>query len=169
MSAMPQLDFLTYPSQLFWFLISFVGVYLVSKKLIIPRIESVIQKRFSKMRDQIDCAQSFCSLSKEVINNRARDIEDARVKANTIVSMAKKKTVEMQHNLQIVAEEEVSALMRLADEKIEALKNEQRDNYKKFAVEISSMYVSKILGSDVTNSKAAKILVDKLFEEEESL
>ena len=47
---MPQLEITTYPSQIFWLVVSFLILYLIMSKIIIPKIASVIKSRESEIK-----------------------------------------------------------------------------------------------------------------------
>ena len=42
---MPQLEISTFPSQIFWLVVSFLILYIIMAKVIVPRISSVIKNR----------------------------------------------------------------------------------------------------------------------------
>ena len=52
---MPQFDPATFPTQIFWLLVSFVGLYLILWKLVIPRITDVLAMRQEKIEDDLAC------------------------------------------------------------------------------------------------------------------
>ena len=43
--GMPQLDFSTFPNQIFWLVVTLVVIYLVLSKVALPRIASVLAER----------------------------------------------------------------------------------------------------------------------------
>jgi len=67
---MPQFDFTTYPSQIFWFGLCFVILYLFSYLVILPRIKNILDKRYELISSEKDLAHE---LSKQInlINNEA--------------------------------------------------------------------------------------------------
>ena len=42
---MPQLDITTYNSQIFWFLVCFITLYVVTSRVILPRISNILKVR----------------------------------------------------------------------------------------------------------------------------
>lgn len=71
---MPQLDFTTYSSQIFWFLICFSILYFFLSKIILPRIGEIIKNRQDLIEENITKSEK---LQKEIdeltnINNELR-------------------------------------------------------------------------------------------------
>ncbi len=44
-AGMPQLDFSTFPNQIFWLLVTLVVIYFVLSRIALPRIGSVLAER----------------------------------------------------------------------------------------------------------------------------
>jgi len=65
---MPQLEITTYPSQIFWLVVSFLILYLIMSKIIIPKISSVIKSRESEIKNNIHISEQMYK-DTEIINN----------------------------------------------------------------------------------------------------
>jgi len=65
---MPQLEITTYPSQIFWLVVSFLILYLIMSRIIIPRISSVIKSRESEIKNNIHISEQMYK-DTEIINN----------------------------------------------------------------------------------------------------
>ena len=57
-SGMPQLDFATFPNQIFWLLITLVVIYLILSRVVLPRVGSVLSERQGTItnEEQLDAA-----------------------------------------------------------------------------------------------------------------
>ena len=64
---MPQLDTATFASQLFWLLLSFVVLFWVMWKIVIPRIADVLQDRQERIDDDLEKAEKLRNDSAEVL------------------------------------------------------------------------------------------------------
>lgn len=53
---MPQFDFSTFPTQVFWLVVSFMALYLIAWKTALPRISGVLEARQRKIDDDLDRA-----------------------------------------------------------------------------------------------------------------
>ena len=87
MSDMPQLDFSTYPSQVFWLVVSFGATYLAVVFLLLPalkkssmfrkgEINSIIEETMIILREQEDIAKR----AQEFLNNKKKEISKLRDK-----------------------------------------------------------------------------------------
>ena len=65
---MPQLEITTYPSQIFWLVVSFLILYLIMSRVIIPKISSVIKSRESEIKNNIHISEQMYK-DTEIINN----------------------------------------------------------------------------------------------------
>jgi len=71
---MPQLEITTYPSQIFWLVVSFVILYLIMSRFIIPKISSVIKSRESEIKNNIHISEQMYR-DTEIINNEYEEIK----------------------------------------------------------------------------------------------
>lgn len=56
---MPQLDFSTFSSQAFWMIVSFLLMWLLMAKMIVPKIVDIINQRQRKIDDYLSAANEF--------------------------------------------------------------------------------------------------------------
>ena len=92
---MPQLEISTYPSQIFWLVVSFLLLYLIMSRIIIPRISSVIKSRENEIKNNIHISEQMYK-DTEIINNEyeetKKNIEDeARGIINHLKEITNKK------------------------------------------------------------------------------
>ncbi len=69
---MPQLDFIHYPSQIFWFVLCFIVLYLSAHFVIIPRIRAIISRRNDLIENDKSLAEEI-EKQIELINNQAQE------------------------------------------------------------------------------------------------
>ncbi|RYI11981.1 MAG: F0F1 ATP synthase subunit B' [Acetobacteraceae bacterium] len=87
--GMPQLDFSTWPNQIFWLLVTLVVIYLVLSKVALPRIGAVLADRKSTITNDLAAAEELKAkaVSAEKAYNDA--LASARTEAAKIVAQAK--------------------------------------------------------------------------------
>lgn len=76
---MPQLDFTTYSSQIFWFFICFSALFIVASKIILPRINDIIKNRQDIINADVESSQKLQAQLDEITNQT----EEVRKKANS--------------------------------------------------------------------------------------
>ncbi len=87
--GMPQLDFSTWPNQIFWLLVTLVVIYLVLSRVALPRIGAVLADRKSTITNDLAAAEELKqkAVSAEKAYNDA--LATARTEAGKIVAQAK--------------------------------------------------------------------------------
>jgi F-type H+-transporting ATPase subunit b len=87
--GMPQLDFSTWPNQIFWLLVTLVVIYLVLSRIALPRIGAVLADRKSTITNDLAAADEL--KQKAVAAEKAYQdaLANARTEAGKIVAQAK--------------------------------------------------------------------------------
>jgi F-type H+-transporting ATPase subunit b len=88
-AGMPQLDFATFPNQIFWLVITLLVVYFVLSRVALPRIGAVLAERKGTITNDLAAAEEL--KQKAVDAERAYDeaLARARAEAAKIVAEAK--------------------------------------------------------------------------------
>ncbi len=87
--GMPQLDFSTWPNQIFWLMVTLVVIYLVLSRIALPRIGAVLAERKGTITNDLAAAEElkFKAVQAEKTYNDA--LASARGEAAKIVAAAK--------------------------------------------------------------------------------
>ena len=57
--GMPQLDFSTFPNQIFWLVVTLIVLYLVLSRVALPRIATVLSERHGAIQRDLDKAEEM--------------------------------------------------------------------------------------------------------------
>lgn len=87
--GMPQLDFSSWPNQIFWLVITLVAIYLILSRVALPRIASVLAERAGSVTNDIAAAEELKLKAKEAEAAYNQALADARTEAQKIVAAAK--------------------------------------------------------------------------------
>lgn len=87
--GMPQLDFSTYPNQIFWLLIALVVIYLVLTRVALPRIGSVLAERKGTITNDLAAAEELKQKLHAAEAAYEKALADARVESARIVAETK--------------------------------------------------------------------------------
>lgn len=85
-TGLPQLDFSTYPSQIFWLVVSLVVLYFLMTKIALPRIATVLEERADAIADDLDKAEEFKQKAEEAEKAYDQALADARAKSQEIAA-----------------------------------------------------------------------------------
>jgi len=146
-SGLPQLDFTTWPSQIFWLVVAMVVLFQLLNKVALPRVASVLEERADAIADDLDRAEEFKRKASEAEEAYHRALADARAKAQAI---ANEKRDEIQ--------KEVEAEMAQADAEIAARAEESE-------VRIREIRESAMESVEEVATETAHALVDRLLPE----
>lgn len=88
-AGMPQLDFSTFPNQIFWLLVTLLVIYFVLSRVALPRIGSVLAERKGTITNDLAAAEELKqkAVGAEKAYNDA--LVSARAEAGKIVAAAK--------------------------------------------------------------------------------
>ncbi|SMX23289.1 F0F1 ATP synthase subunit B' [Boseongicola aestuarii] len=107
--GMPQLDFTTFPNQIFWLVITLVVIYMVLSRVALPRIASVLAERQGTITNDIAAAEELKQKAAEAEAAYDKALADARAEAGRIGAETKAEV-----------QAEIDAAIRKADAEIAA-------------------------------------------------
>ncbi len=87
--GMPQLDFATFPNQIFWLVVTLVVLYFIVSRIALPRIGSVIEDRHNAIANDVDQAAEFKRKAEEAEAAYNTALAEARAEAQRIAGEAK--------------------------------------------------------------------------------
>ncbi|MBY8976433.1 F0F1 ATP synthase subunit B' [Rhodobacteraceae bacterium NNCM2] len=140
-SGLPQLDFDTFPSQIFWLVVCLVVLYFLMTKIALPRIATVLEERADAIADDLDRAEEFKQKAEQAEAAYDQALKEAREKAQEIAAQTR---AEIQKDL--------DAAMAKADAEIAARTAEGE----KRIAEIRDSALASV--SEVANDTAMAIL-----------
>ncbi len=88
-AGMPQLDFSTFPNQIFWLVITLIVIYLILSRVALPRIGAVLAERQGTITNDIAAAEELKQRAQEAEAAYEKALVDARAEAAKIVADAK--------------------------------------------------------------------------------
>ena len=140
--GMPQLDFATFPNQIFWLVVALVAIYLILTRIALPRISAVLAERAGTITNDIAAAEELKAKAKEAEQAYNKALADARSEAQKIVAEAR---AEIQAELDVAtrkADAEIAARTAESQRRIEEIRASALDNVeavaKDTAVEIAA-------------------------------
>ena len=82
--GMPQLDFTTFPNQIFWLVVTLVAIYFILSKVALPRIASVLAERQGTLTNDLAAAEDLKRQAVEAEEAYNKALADARSEAQRI-------------------------------------------------------------------------------------
>ncbi|MEM9144826.1 MAG: F0F1 ATP synthase subunit B' [Pseudomonadota bacterium] len=156
--GLPQLDFSTWPSQIFWLVISLVILYQLMTKIALPRISSVLEERADAIADDLDRAEEFKRKAEEASLAYDRALAEARTEAQAI---AAKTRAEIQKEIDAEmakADEEIAARAAESERRIKEVRDDALASVGQVAEETAAAVVEAVL-PDAMDADAVKAAV----------
>ncbi len=85
-SGMPQLDFATYPNQIFWLLVTLVVIYFILTRFALPRISSVLAERQDTITNDLAMAEELKKKAVAAEEAYEKALADARAQAQAVIA-----------------------------------------------------------------------------------
>ena len=86
--GLPQLDFTTYPSLIFWSIISLLTLYLIMAYMITPKISNVINNREQHLQNDLIKAKTLKKESDDTIEKVNAQLDQTKIDAKSIIEKA---------------------------------------------------------------------------------
>ena len=146
-AGLPQLDFSTFPNQIFWLVVTLVVIYMILSRVALPRIAGVLSERQGTITNDIAAAEELKLKAEEAERAYDKALADARAEAQAIIAEA---GAEMQTELEAasakadaqIAERTAESEARIAEIRAGAL-DAVREVAKDAAAEIVSALGAK--------------------------
>jgi len=143
-AGMPQLDFSTYPNQIFWLVVTMIVIYMILSRVALPRIAAVLADRQGTITSDIAAAEELKQKAVEAEEAYNKALADARTEAQKIIAEAK---AEIQADLDVAIEKadaEIAAKSAESEKKITEIRDGALDSVTEVAKDTAKEIVSAL-------------------------
>ena len=152
-AGLPQLDLSTYPSLIFWAIISLVLGYILMRYLVTPNIKSILNLRETNIQNDLVKAKSSNQEAEKIKQTILKNQEDIRLKSKIIIDQALTESKKIIEN----ADNEISKKMNLkileTEKKLINLQDNVINEIVNNADEITAKVINKL--STMTQEKSS--------------
>lgn len=142
--GLPQFDFSTFSSQIFWLVVTFGLLYIVLAKIILPRIGAGISERGDRIADDLDAASRMNKEAVQAAKDYDREMAAAKAKAHNIAETTRK-SIDEEITAEVeAAEAEFATKQATADERISKIRSSALSQIDTVASETATAIVEKI-------------------------
>ena len=160
---MPQLEVGDFAPQIVWLIITFVSLYLISWKLILPRIGDVLEAREERITDDLEEAGKLKKESEEALNIYEAALADARAKAHEMAAESRAELMAETAKRSEALQEKLSAEAAEADMRIAAARAEAVSEIRTVARDTARAVTARLIGVEIPED-AAGVAVDAALE-----
>ncbi len=151
---MPQFDPSTFSSQIFWLIISFIGLYLIVARFAIPRIGDILEQRARVVQDDLDRAESLKAEAEQALANYEAAMAEARGQARALMYKVQQEAKAAAEARNKAIGEELTAQIGEAERRIAAARDAAMFSLSSIAAEAAQDAAARIAGIDVSKGDA---------------
>jgi F-type H+-transporting ATPase subunit b len=153
---MPQLEQLyTFPSQIFWLVVTFVGLFLFLRAVALPKVTEVLDARRRKIDGDLEKAAALKADAEKALAQYqaavAKGREDAQALLRKVGDEAQAKATAAQD----VLGQKLAQQIKGAEERIEAARKAALANIERVSAEIAQAATERLIGVKVDAAAAA--------------
>jgi F-type H+-transporting ATPase subunit b len=148
----------TFSSQLIWLAIAFGALYVLLKRVALPRIAEVIDERRDRIVRDLEAAERLKTETEKALSGYEQALGDAKTKAGTIAREAQTKLAADIDAEKGRLETTISAKLADAEVRINAMKSKALAQVNDIATDTAAAVVAQLGGGTVTPDEVRRAL-----------
>ena len=157
--GLPQLDITTWPSQLFWLVVTFVIGYFLISLLVAPSISSVLENRSNKISDDLETAKRAQDNAKDVYNSYEETLREARSLAAIATAKALEEAKAETASRNTAINKKLAASAKKAETRLSEVREEALSSLEDLATETSQKIIAELTPIKVTKAVVKRHVV----------
>ena len=149
-----------FPSQLVWLAISFVLLYVLMKRIALPRIDGIIAARSKVISDDLAAAEQLKERSNAANAAYEKALADARARAQAIAGATREQHAREAEALHKRLETQLHERLTAAEQSIAKSRGAAMSNVNSIAAETASAIVERLIGQRPRDADIAAALGD---------
>ncbi|BCX19753.1 MAG: ATP synthase subunit b [Geminicoccaceae bacterium] len=147
--GLPQLDTRTYPSQIFWLIVSFALLYWLLKTKAIPRIADILETRQDRIGADLDRAARLRADAEAALKKHDAILAEAQAKAQKRLREAQERVAAELARHQAELDADIAKRLRDAEARIGAAKSAALAEVATVAAEVVQAAARRLAGLEV--------------------
>jgi F-type H+-transporting ATPase subunit b len=152
----------TFASQLVWFAIFFVALYVIISKLAIPRIGGIVEARRGRVEGDLAEANRLKEQSDAALKAYEKSLADARARAQQLAGETRDKLSAEADQSRKALEGQLNAKLAAAEKTIASTKTAAMSNVRGIAVDTAAAIVERLTGAAPAGSAVEAAVADAL-------
>jgi F-type H+-transporting ATPase subunit b len=158
----PPFDRETFASQLFWFAIAFVLLYVIISRLAIPRVGGIMDARRQSVEGDLAEAKRLKDSSDAAIAAYEKSLADARGRAQALANETREQYAAEAAAARKALDEALNARLAAAEQEIATRKTAAMTNVQDIAIETATAIVERLIGNAPAKPDVAKAVAGTL-------
>ena len=160
----PPLDPGTFAPQLVWLALTLGLLYLLMKRVALPRVGEVIEERSDRVKRDLAQAEKLKVDTETALANYEQALGDARAKAGTIAKTMRDKLTAEVDKERAKVDAEIAAKLAEAESRIAQTKAMALASVGDIASEVAGAVVARLIDKEVTQDEVKRALVQRAAE-----
>ncbi len=157
-AGLPQLDPSSWPSQIFWLVLTFGVLYWLMAGRFLPSLGGAIEERRDRIADDLDQASEFKREADEAEAGYNKALADARAKAQGIAADTRDEVDKEIAELQAETEEALEKQLEAADARITQMKTAAAAKVREAAAETTRAVVETLIDEAPTDDAISRAI-----------
>lgn len=151
-----------FASQLVWLAIVFVALYLLTGRVALPRVASILEARRERIAGDLAEAQRLKTESDEALAAYEKSLADARNRAQALANQRREKQNAEAEASRKALEQKLGAQLAEAEKSIAVTKAAAMENVRGIAVEAAGAIVERLVGGAPASAAVEAAVADVL-------
>ncbi len=158
-AGMPQLDFSTFPNQIFWLVVTLVVIYLILSRVALPRIGSILSERKGAITSDLTAAEELKAKAEEAEKAYQKALADARAEAQRIAAETRAEIQAELHAAMEQADAQIAAKAAESEKAIAEIRASALESIEAVAIDTAAAVVAALGGKPdgVADAVAARM------------
>ena len=158
----PPFDPQTFASQLFWFALTFIALYLLMSRIALPRVGSILEARRQRVEDDLAEAQRLKDASDAAIAAHERALAEARGRAQALANATREKAAAAADARRKEVDAKLNAHIAEAEKTIAAAQSAAMANVRGLASDAAGAIVERLTGIAPASQEVAEAVSNVL-------
>lgn len=163
-ATLPQLDREFYASQVIWLAISFLILYVVLWRFVLPRISHILEERQDRIEGNLERAETIRREAQATAEAYEKAVAESRAAAQTVIAKARDKMAAEATTHHAKLGQRLTAEIAEAEGRIQEARNEAMAHLRDVAVDVASTAAERLAGERVDPRAVGKV-VDRVLKE----
>jgi F-type H+-transporting ATPase subunit b len=160
--AFPPFDAQTFASQLFWFALAFIALYLLMSRVALPRVGSILEARRQRIEADLAEAQRLKGESDAAIAANEKALAEARGRAQTLANETREKAAKAAEARRKEVDTKLQAHIAEAEKTIAATRSAAMGNVHRIASDTAPAIVQRLAGITPATEEVAEAVTNVL-------
>jgi len=159
-AGIPQIDFATFPNQIFWLVVALVAIYLILTRVAMPRIAAVLAERQGTLTNDLAAAEDLKRQAVEAEEAYTKALADARAEANKIAEETRAAIQADLNDAIAKADAEIAAKSAESEARIAEIQASAADSVAQVAADVAGDVVSAVVPGQTVDAAAVTAAID---------